>query len=220
MQKRFGFTLIELLVVIAIIALLLSVIMPALKAAKEQAKIVICSGNLRQIYFGLNLYRDAYNDSIPVVYDPVENNYDPPWYVLLGEMLGWDVEGNHDDRVGSGIKQVTHCPAVKKRGDNSSDDLAVAHYITSMLNADIKFKEVCSPYQRLFLSDGQPAYDTFNPYVLFPPPNPWPYEIIVFRHRESANELFFDGHTGLVTEEQMYDRGIEVYKPTEPGIRF
>ena len=48
MKSRKGFTLIELLVVMAIIALLLSVVMPALRKVKKQARIVICTSYLRQ----------------------------------------------------------------------------------------------------------------------------------------------------------------------------
>ncbi|MEN6309531.1 MAG: prepilin-type N-terminal cleavage/methylation domain-containing protein [Anaerohalosphaeraceae bacterium] len=47
MQKNRGFTLIELLVVIAIISLLLSIVVPALKRAKEYARSVVCKANLK-----------------------------------------------------------------------------------------------------------------------------------------------------------------------------
>lgn len=56
MKTKKGFTLIELLVVIAIIALLLSVIIPSLKKAKEYAKQVICQSNLKQFATALEMY--------------------------------------------------------------------------------------------------------------------------------------------------------------------
>ena len=56
-----GFTLIELLVVVSIIALLVSILLPALSKAKEQAKSVVCASQLRQ--FGLPIRYYAYDNS-------------------------------------------------------------------------------------------------------------------------------------------------------------
>ena len=58
MKNRRAFTLIELLVVIAIIAILLSVIVPALKRVKEQGKRAVCLNNLRQMMLAWNLYAE------------------------------------------------------------------------------------------------------------------------------------------------------------------
>jgi len=56
MSKRRGFTLIELLVVIAIIALLLSILMPAMRKVKEQGNMVKCMGNLKQWNLIFSMY--------------------------------------------------------------------------------------------------------------------------------------------------------------------
>ena len=61
MDKRRGFTLIELLVVIAIIAILMAILMPALRRVREQARMIGCSANLRQWVLALNTYCDDNN---------------------------------------------------------------------------------------------------------------------------------------------------------------
>jgi prepilin-type N-terminal cleavage/methylation domain-containing protein len=64
-RARQGFTLIELLVVVAIIALLVSILLPALRDAREQAKLVKCLANYRQVTTMTIQYFLDYKDDFP-----------------------------------------------------------------------------------------------------------------------------------------------------------
>lgn len=61
---RRGFTLIELLVVVAIIAVLISILLPSLRAARKLAKRVVCASNMRQLGIGMFSYATEMEDWI------------------------------------------------------------------------------------------------------------------------------------------------------------
>ncbi len=64
-SRRHAFTLVELLVVIGIIALLIAVLLPALRRARDQANKTACMSNLRQIAMGFMLYASDNKDYCP-----------------------------------------------------------------------------------------------------------------------------------------------------------
>ena len=81
-----GFTLIELLVVIAIIAVLAGLLLPALSRAKENARTIQCTSNLRQIMVGIMLYV-ADQDAYPSTGETTGRSL-PSWFPKVRPYLG------------------------------------------------------------------------------------------------------------------------------------
>lgn len=133
-KTKQAFTLIELLVVIAVIVLLLAVTMPALVAAKEIAKKLVCSSNLYSIGIGLRTYEQEHANRLPPQYDrwgpdteTYNNQYMEPWvsYVAYHQNQT-DAAGNLKplqlaylwNRKNIENPEVFYCTSQRHRDDN------------------------------------------------------------------------------------------------------
>ncbi|MEM8781953.1 MAG: DUF1559 domain-containing protein [Planctomycetota bacterium] len=107
--RRAAFTLIELLVVISIIALLIGILLPALGAARETARLSQCASNQRQIAIALNAYATDERDKFPA-----HNFAGIEWYErdVIGDYLPGDIEPGVDTILGG----VMACPSEDEAG--------------------------------------------------------------------------------------------------------
>jgi len=212
-MPRRGFTLVELLVVIGIIALLISILMPALTKARESAKKVQCLSNMRQVGLAIISYANANKQTLPLVREnwfilPYNNNNATSWGTLLlnGKYLATvavfycpdhelppsPVAGFSDMAYATYWGQFSYAMNLTCGIDWANAGAYRAGKMTDVRNTADKILLVEGAHSESLSNIG--AYAVYPWYSTTNPGTAWP------RHGrlESANVLWFDGHATSV----------------------
>jgi len=208
MDRRDGFTLIELLVVIAIIAILMAILMPTLKRAREQGQRAACLSNLRQLQLAWILYADDNDDKIVNCEagpeDSWRGEYGPPW---VGQTWAsnWNQGGTlpeQDQKKGimdgalwpyARDTKLYQCPT-GYRGELMTYAMMISSSGRSVEGSPV-FKrrlQMPQPAKRLvFIDEGLSSPDAYA--TRFKQPMWWDQPVT--RHGDGTDFSFADGHT-------------------------
>ena len=197
MKNHKGFTLIELLVVISIIALLVSILMPALSKAREQAKVTVCLFNLRNLGTAWCMYAD-------------DNDGNMVWGVDWGNP-GWVGPAPIDptieeqlDSIRNGALfvyletvDVYHCPGAKKNEWRTYSTVHAMNGNPAIPGTEKQMHKNLSTIRRpseqmVFLDDYYQDHDACWA-VFYDRPSWW--NPIPMRHTNGTTLAFADGHS-------------------------
>ncbi|MDB5172003.1 MAG: xcpT 2 [Phycisphaerales bacterium] len=216
--RRVGFTLVELLVVIGIIALLISILLPALQRAKEHANQAKCASNMRQIYQSLAMYVGEHKNFLPI--PPLIGEIGPSFYNLAYPMTDLAVIDYQNGSLWPYLSPTTgaregifNCPSdleemrvvrlgglqVHRRNFSYSFNVQMRQ-VDGALKVGTRITDIFHPAEKIITVEEQYPNDgcAFLAQVDDD-------DVLAFRHIHRGNQGFADGH-------------VESLRPTDMGF--
>jgi len=214
-RHRHGFTLVEMLVVIAIIAVLAAIAFPGYKSMLESSRATQCTANLREIFTGIQGYVQENNGQYP----PSRKTGGNPefWFAAIGPYLD---EGRRFDqsKVKSGPWPQNipfACPSCTNHGwGGAGIDVGINGYQVGATvdpknsTTGLRIAKASALSTTLLVADAWDDATKMGAWQVgyrIGPNAKFSGTSIATRHKGRANVLYFDGHVGQVTSEQLED---------------
>jgi prepilin-type processing-associated H-X9-DG protein/prepilin-type N-terminal cleavage/methylation domain-containing protein len=218
-----NFTLIELLVVIAIIAILASMLLPALNMARDKAKAISCTSNLKQLGTAFIFYAMDNADNLPTgrTYDAHamywfstvnDHGYIAPYIPMLAKDQGTPIGRVGENSVGKRTRSKLSCPSVPTSVESKLIP-ANKYAYTYGYNNEIqkraerrKISQYRKPSRSHILTDVQSSVGPYSRMTTLAHESSTATYRIWYRHGSSANVLFADGHVAAKTKNEIPDQ--------------